>query len=120
MVEVILFHVLEETRPVGQIRGYGFYNILSGFLFGLGFMIAGSCVLGTLYKLGEGLLANIFIPVGWIIGMAFVVYVVNPYLSDVYDVKTPLLPELMKLDTWTAVLSLFVVAAVWAYYIYKE
>jgi len=120
MIEVILFHVIGGTRAIGVIRGHGFYNVLSGFLFGLGFMITGSCVLGTLYKLGEGQMGNLLIPVGWVIGMAMVVYGINPYLTDVYNQTQVLLPEIMKLGAWEIVIPLTLMAAIWAYFINNE
>lgn len=119
MIEVILFHVIGGTRAVGVIRGQGFYNILAGFLFGMGFMVTGSCVLGTLYKLGEGQVGNLLIPVGWAIGMAMVVYGINPYLEDVYSPAKLMLPEIMKLGTWEVVIAMTIMAAIWAYFIKK-
>ena len=120
MIEVVLFHVIGGTRAVGVIRGHGFYNILAGFLFGLGFMITGSCVLGTLYKLGEGQVGNLLIPVGWAIGMAMVVYGVDPYLGDVYSPIKVLIPEIMKIGTWEVVIAMTLMAAIWAYFINKK
>ena len=43
-------------------------NLLGGTLFGIGMVLAGGCVVGTLYKLGAGSLPSMFALAGLIIG----------------------------------------------------
>lgn len=41
-------------------------------------------------------------------------------LGDVYSPAKVLLPEIMKLGTWHVVIPLFLLAAIWAYFINKK
>lgn len=82
-------------KAIGEIRGYGFYNLLAGMIFGAGIFISGGCILGTLRQIGEGNLLYLLVLVSFIPGMALVVYVLNPILSDGYDVKNVVIPQLL-------------------------
>ena len=82
-------------KPVGQLRGFGFYNLLSGMLFGAGIALCGGCILGTLRQIGEGNLTFVIVFAFFIPGMALVVYGLNPLLESGYNVQKPLLSELM-------------------------
>jgi uncharacterized membrane protein YedE/YeeE len=56
---IVLF---EAARQTGLLRTYPFpllypataANLIGGFLFGIGMVLAGGCVVGTLYKMGAG------------------------------------------------------------------
>ncbi len=82
-------------KPVGQIRGFGFYNLLSGMFFGGGIFLCGGCVLGTLRRIGEGNMTFVVVLLSFIPGMALVVYVLDPLLQANYHVQLTLLPELL-------------------------
>ena len=82
-------------KPIGHIRGYGFYNLLAGLIFGAGMLLSGGCILGTLRQIGEGNLTFIVVLAAFIPGMAFVVHVLNPLLGPGYAVQKPLLSELL-------------------------
>ncbi len=43
-------------KPIGLLRGYGLYNILSGMFFGAGILLNGGCILGTLRQIGRVIL----------------------------------------------------------------
>jgi len=77
------FHILGPT-PVGQLRGYGLYNILAGIFFGVGIVLSGGCVLGTLRRIGEGFIHSIIVFISWLGGMALVVYKIDPILWSTY------------------------------------
>ncbi|HEV7215308.1 MAG TPA: YeeE/YedE family protein [Chloroflexota bacterium] len=47
----------------------GWYLVVGGVTFGLGMVIAGGCVSGTLYRIGEGYVASIFSLVGILVGL---------------------------------------------------
>lgn len=100
-------------KPVGEIRGYGFYNLLAGMLFGAGIFLCGGCILGSLRRLGEGDTMYLVVLISMIPGMALVVFVLNPLLSSRYSVQTPLIPELLGVPAvWvTGVLVLVAVFA---------
>ncbi len=97
-------------KPVGEIRGYGFYNILSGIIFGAGIALNGGCVLGTLRQIGEGNLMFLVVLISFIPGMALVVFVLNPLLESGYQTQTTLLPELLGAPA-VIVMGVFVLAA---------
>lgn len=84
-------------KPIGQIRGYGFFNILAGMAFGAGILLNGGCILGTLRQLGEGNLLFLVVLVSFIPGMALVVHGINPLLKHTFDVKAALIPQLLNL-----------------------
>lgn len=82
-------------KTIGQIRGYGLYNILSGIFFGAGIFLNGGCILGTLRQMGEGNLLFLVVLISFIPGMALVVHVIDPLLQDGYDVQKALVPNMM-------------------------
>lgn len=51
------------------VAPFGWHLVLAGLIFGLGMMLAGGCILGTLYRIGEGALASLAALSGIIIGM---------------------------------------------------
>lgn len=57
-------------------------NVLGGYLFGLGIVLAGGCGSGILYKMGEGALAALLAVLGFFIGIATTLH---GWLSPVYD-----------------------------------
>lgn len=82
-------------KPIGQLRGFGFFNILSGILFGAGIALCGGCILGTLRQLGEGNLTFIIVLLSFIPGLAFVQYIVNPALEKGYHTQQIVLPNIL-------------------------
>jgi uncharacterized membrane protein YedE/YeeE len=82
-------------KPVGQIRGAGFYNLLSGMFFGGGIFLSGGCILGTLRRIGEGDLTFVIVFAALIPGMALVVYGLDPLLEANYRVESILLTDLL-------------------------
>ncbi len=81
-------------KPIGHIRGYGFYNLAAGMLFGAGIALNGGCILGTLRQIGEGNLTFLVVFVSFIPGMALVVYKLDPLLKDGYFIQKIVLPKL--------------------------
>lgn len=84
-------------KTIGQLRGYGFYNVLSGILFGAGILLNGGCILGTLRQMGEGNMLFLFVFVSFIPGMALVVNVLNPLLEKGYNINNVLLDKIIML-----------------------
>ncbi len=99
-------------KPVGQIRGYGFFNIVSGILFGAGIALNGGCILGTLRQLGEGNLTFLIVFFSFIPGMALVVYGLNPLIEKGYDIQKVLLPELLGIPA-AFITGVLILLAVW-------
>ncbi|MBI5639383.1 MAG: YeeE/YedE family protein [Nitrospirae bacterium] len=71
--------LFEAARQLGLLPLYPFpllysptpANVIGGFLFGVGMVLAGGCVVGTLYKMGSGSLLSAVTFAGLIIGSAF-------------------------------------------------
>ena len=82
-------------KPIGQLRGFGFYNLLSGVLFGAGIALNGGCILGTLRQIGEGNMTFLIVMISFIPGMAIVVYGIDPLLNSKYNIEKLLLPDIL-------------------------
>lgn len=82
-------------KTIGHIRGYGFYNLLSGLLFGAGIALNGGCILGTMRQIGEGNMTFLIVFLCLIPGMALIVYVLDPLLESNYAVQKWLVPDLI-------------------------
>jgi uncharacterized membrane protein YedE/YeeE len=75
VVSMLLF---EAGRAAGALRPYPFpllgppalTTLVGGFLFGVGMVLAGGCVVGTLYKLGGGSMVSLVAFVGLLAGSA--------------------------------------------------
>lgn len=83
--------------PVGQIRGYGFYNLLAGLIFGIGIILNGGCILGSLRQFGEGNLHFLLSIICFIPGMFLTVYIINPFLMKYYNIINFIIPEIMPI-----------------------
>ncbi|MCF8057456.1 MAG: YeeE/YedE family protein [Desulfocapsa sp.] len=73
---VVTMFLFEGARLSGLLAFYPFpmlgfpslANLIGGFLFGIGMVMAGGCVVGTLYKMGAGSLASGLAFVGLVVG----------------------------------------------------
>ena len=102
-------------KPIGQIRGYGFYNIISGMFFGAGIFINGGCILGTLRQIGEGDLTFLIVLFSFIPGMAFVVYFLDPILAEGYNIQQLTLSHLFGVPAVYISVVLAFAALFWLY-----
>ena len=100
-------------KPVGQVRGHGFYNLLAGVFFGAGIFLNGGCVLGTLRQIGEGNMLFLVVLLSFIPGMALVVYGLDPLLERAYDVQQILVPELLGVPALYVTVALVAGAIAW-------
>jgi hypothetical protein len=110
-------------KAVGQIRGFGFYNILAGIFFGAGILLNGGCILGTLRQIGEGNMTFLLIFLSFIPGMALVIFVLNPLLESYYNTACgagSLLPEIIGVSAPYITTALVIGALIWITLIYKK
>jgi uncharacterized membrane protein YedE/YeeE len=106
-----LRHV-DETGElvVGELYRQSFApwaNVIGGYIFGLGIVLAGGCGSGILYKVGEGNLAYVFAVFGFFFGIVITKFGV---LSPVYaaltstivtvDGDTPTLANVLGVNKW--------------------
>jgi hypothetical protein len=58
------------TIPDGAVvTPFGWHLLLGGVMFGLGMMLSGGCIVGNLYRIGEGALASVVAFIGILAGM---------------------------------------------------
>jgi len=108
-------------KAVGQIRGYGFYNILAGILFGAGILVNGGCILGTLRQIGEGNMTFVVVFLSFIPGMALIIFGVNPLLDNYYNTTTGiLLPDIIGLAAPYITAMLVIGSLLWLLLIIKK
>lgn len=82
-------------------------NLLGGFLFGVGMVLAGGCVVGTLYKLGAGSFPSLLAFAGLVVGSTLYAefhpqwVMVSKALALPFKAAT--LPQLLHLPSWLLV-----------------
>lgn len=88
-------------------------NLVGGFLFGIGMVLAGGCAVGTLYKMGAGSFSSLLAFFGMIIGsMLFAVLYPGWTLLDkalALPTRAITLPDLIQIPSWLAVLVLLLI-----------
>lgn len=92
-------------------------NAIGGFIFGIGMVLAGGCVCGSLYKLGAGSVASLLALVGMIAGSAGYAEI-HPYWSalaksTVLAKNTITLPQLLDLSPTLLLLPLAALGGFW-------
>jgi uncharacterized protein len=101
-----------------------FANIIGGYIFGMGIVLAGGCGSGILYRVGEGNLAYVLAVFGFIFGIALTKF---GMLKPVYDALTsyqvfvgddtvPTLDNVLGVNKWIVIT---IVAAALLYFIMK-
>jgi uncharacterized membrane protein YedE/YeeE len=99
-------------QPVGQIRGSGLINILSGIIFGAGILLNGGCILGTLRQIGEGNMTFLIVLLSFIPGMALIINVVDPALEKSYNIQNLLLKDIFNTNAWIITTILIILAII--------
>ncbi len=83
---------VDETGAMAPVALYRqgfapFANIIGGFIFGMGIVLAGGCGSGILYRVGEGNLAYVMAVCGFIFGIVMTKF---GFLKPVFDALTEL------------------------------
>lgn len=73
-------------------------NVLGGLVFGVGMVLAGGCVCGSLYKLGAGSVASLLAVAGMLAGSALYAEF-HPWWSG-FSASTVLVPKTVTLSQW--------------------
>jgi uncharacterized membrane protein YedE/YeeE len=106
---------------VGTLYRQGFApwaNVIGGYIFGLGIVLAGGCGSGILYKTGEGNLAYVFAVFGFFFGIVITKYgILSPIYESlvsttvtVGDGETPTLANVIGVNKWIIIAVLTVAA----------
>lgn len=73
LVAIVGAHLLEDFGLMGDgLRRQAFApiaNVVGGYIFGLGIVLAGGCGSGVIYRIGEGLVAALFASIGFAVGI---------------------------------------------------
>ena len=97
-------------------------NLLGGFLFGIGMVLAGGCVVGTLYRLGAGSFPGLLAFLGLVAGSTLFACLYPQWTSVsralALPTKAVTLPQLLGLPPWLLVLPLVLVlfALIWRWF----
>lgn len=79
-------------------------NLVGGFLFGIGMVLAGGCVVGTLYKLGAGRFPSLLALIGLVAGSTLYAFVHPGWAAFSRMLALPTravtLPQLLGLPPW--------------------
>lgn len=124
VVSMLLF---EAGRLTGAIHSYPFpllsppslANMLGGFVFGIGMVLAGGCVCGSLFKLGAGSAASLLAVLGMLLGS--VCYAEFHPFWAAFAKRTVLIEKTITLPQWLGVaptwllLPLVVGSGLWLY-----
>jgi uncharacterized protein len=85
-------------------------NIIGGFLFGIGMVLAGGCVLGTLYRLGAGSFPSLLAFIGLIIGSTLYAGLHPCWAAFAKGLSLPTsaitLPQLCAVPSWIVIVLL--------------
>ena len=117
----------EGVMVVGSLYRQGFApfaNIIGGFIFGMGIVLASGCGSGILYRVGEGNLAYVLAVCGFFFGIAMTKFgLLKPVLDTLssYQVfigedQVPTLYNVLGVNKWLIIL---VVSAPILYFVYQ-
>jgi len=70
MRSIVLDPTIGSIPSDPYILPFGISTIIGGLLFGFGMVIAGGCVSGSLYRIGEGYIASLFTIIGVLVGLS--------------------------------------------------
>lgn len=121
LVQMIGFHLMAELKVI-SLNPLGFAwgnNIIGGFAFGVGMVLAGGYSSGTAYRVGEGMVGSMVALAGF--GLGGISFVLGP-LSDanwwlygntkiLVNGKIPTLPLLLGTNPWVLILFFSIVSA---------
>jgi uncharacterized membrane protein YedE/YeeE len=116
-VEMVGFQLLSDLGLV-QLYPRGFYwgaNILGGFMFGVGMVIAGGCISGATYRTGEGMVGSMLALVGIAIGAASTLNYSLAPIKDLLQNATkiqikglsPTIPLVLGVSPWVLIIPVF-------------
>lgn len=116
-LQIILSMILfEALRLAGALPSYPFpllgkpsmANILGGIVFGIGMVLAGGCVVGTLYKMGAGSVTSLFAFIGLILGSGLYAEI-HPHWASFAQATTladaVTLPQLLSINPLVLVIT---------------
>jgi uncharacterized membrane protein YedE/YeeE len=139
-VAIIGANLLEDLHWIGHVESGAFVagelyrqafvpwaNIIGGYLFGMGIVLAGGCGSGILYRVGEGNLAYVLAVFGYFFGIVITKF---GFLKPVYDwtvaesrqvwvgdYTIPTLYNVLGVNKWVVIV---VVCAALLFFVFKK
>lgn len=124
--------LFEVGRLTGAISIYPFPllgppslgNVIGGFIFGIGMVLAGGCVCGSLYKLGAGSAGSLLAVIGMLAGSTFYAEIHpqwNTFAKNTVLIKGAItLPQWLNLSPSALLLPLVVAGNLWLYHEFRN
>lgn len=124
LLAVLSMALFEAGRLGGILSPYPFpllgppslANLLGGFIFGIGMVLAGGCVVGTLYKMGSGHLLSALAFVAMLAGSALYAEIHplwSAFASSTLLTRSVTLPQLLALPPAALLLPLAIAGGFW-------
>jgi uncharacterized membrane protein YedE/YeeE len=125
LLVVVSMALFEAGRQTGVLGNYPFPllglpslgTVIGGFVLGIGMVLAGACVCGSLYKLGGGSVLSLIAVAGMLVGSTAYAEIHPQWTSFanasllVSDAIT--LPQLLQLPPWALLLPLAAAGGFW-------
>jgi len=116
VIEMVGFQLLSDVKLV-KLYPRGLYwgaNMLGGFMFGVGMVIAGGCILGSTYRTGEGMVGSALAVLGIGIGGAATLNYTLAPMKDMLQSMTkvqvnglsPTIPITLGVSPWFLILPI--------------
>ncbi len=122
LVQMIGFHIMADLKVISlnPLHFTWGNNIIGGFAFGIGMVLAGGCSSGTAYRVGEGMVGSMVALAGFGLGgISFVLGPlsnVNSWLSGntklLVNGEIPTLPLLLRINPWMLIVFFSIVFAI--------
>lgn len=114
LITMVLFEILRQTGalpfyPYPLLGKPSLANLIGGIVFGAGMVLAGGCVVGTLYKMGAGSVTSFFAFIGLIIGSGLYAEI-HPYWGAFS--KSTVLSDTITIPQLFGISPLFIVISV--------
>ena len=116
VITIIGANFLEDIGMIGELRRQAFVpwaNIIGGYVFGMGIVLAGGCGSGILYRVGEGLIAALVAVFGFFFGIAMtksgILSPINDFLHHedrvvwLADDSIPTLYNIIGINKWIVI-----------------
>lgn len=125
LLVVVSMALFEAGRLTGLMGNYPFPllgppslgNLIGGFVFGIGMVLAGGCVCGSLYKLGAGSAASLLAVAGMLAGSTFYAEIHPQWAAfakgTVLVKDTITLPQWLQRPPWELLLPLAAAGGFW-------
>ncbi|GIW10722.1 MAG: hypothetical protein KatS3mg061_1779 [Dehalococcoidia bacterium] len=113
MVRLVPNPAFGDLPPGAHVTPVGLHLVVGGVLFGIGMVLAGGCVSGTLFRIGEGYLASVVALVGILGGLSLAAHSWNWWWQHhLSALPTLWLPALVG-HGWALALTILALAALY-------